>query len=94
MDDESAGIRPVHVAELNQSQKPALRAEDHPGDREVRDIVSIFAVTRRSARARTRERGNGEEGRSGGEEKNKAISERKHVKSIVNRLRLCPTGIL
>jgi len=47
-----SGIR-LRVAELNQSQKPVLRTEDHPGDREVRDIVSIFAMTR-SARARTK----------------------------------------
>lgn len=65
-----------------------LRAEDHPGDREIRDIVSIFATTR-SARARTK-KGRRERKEKNGGGKNKAISERKHVKSIVNRLRLCP----
>lgn len=76
----------VHVAELNQSQKPVRRAsKDHPGDREVRDIVSIFAVTRTARAQRERKsgrRGGGEKGK-GERGKNKAISERKHVKSIV-----------
>lgn len=66
-----------------------LRAEDHPGDREVRDIVSIFAMTR-SARPRTRKRREKKRKEKNEGGKNKAISERKHVKSIVNRLRLCP----
>jgi len=85
----------VHVAELN--QKLALRELDHPGDREVRDIVSIFTVTR-SARTKTERererRSEDEEEEWRVREKNRAISERKHAKSIVTGLARAPRGIL
>lgn len=90
----------VHVAELNQSQKSVLREEDHPGDREVRDIVSIFAVTR-SARAKREREKEGERGRrgprggGGGQMKReeKQGNFRKETREIdSHRLRLCPRG--
>lgn len=56
----------------------------------MRSAISYRSSPRPGARGRGRRKGRRERKEKNGGGKNKAISERKHVKSIVNRLRLCP----
>lgn len=63
-----------------------LRAEDHPGDREIRDIVSIFATTRSARRARTKK------GRRERKEKNGAREKQGNFRKETREIDSQPTS--